>query len=172
MKTKAALLMALAILVSVCAGNAQNTPTTPVAGGPMCQMTPEQRTARQQQMAATVEQMRQKKAAGTLTDTEKVWLDRMEQAGGLCVNGTPRGRCGMGMGWRNGLRNGTGPRAQLGACPQAGSSAVSVPAGQANGKGCAMNTGQGQGAGMGLRNGTGPRSANGTCPLQNPAPAN
>ena len=140
----------------------------------MWQLTPEHRTARQQQMAATVEQLRQKKAAGTITDSEKVWLDGMEQAGGLCVNGIPRGRCGMGMGmgWRNGLRNGTGPRAQLGACLQTGSSSVSVPACQASVKGCGMNAGQGQGAGMGLRNGTGPRIANGTCPLQNPAPAN
>ena len=171
MKTKAALWMALAILVSVCAGNAQNVVVPSAPAGPMCQMTPEHRTARQQQMASTVEQMRQKKAAGTLTDTEEVWLDRMEQAGGLCVNGTPRGKCGMGMGmgWRNGLRNGTGPRAQMGTCTLAENGTISAPAGQATGKG--LNAGQGRGAGMGLRNGTGPRSANGTCPLVNPLPA-
>ena len=134
----------------------------------MCQLTPEQRTARQQQMAATVEQMRLKKQAGTLTGAEKVWLDRMEQAGGLCVNGTQRGKGGMGQG--NGLRNGMGPRAQMGACPQTGNASAAAPACQANGKACGMNAGQGRG--MGLRNGTGPRSAGGTCPLQNPAPAN
>jgi hypothetical protein len=136
-------------------------------------LTPEQRTARQQQMAATVEQLRQKKAAGNLTDSEKIWLDGMEQVGGLCVNGIPRGRCGMGMGmgWRNGLRNGTGPRAQMGACPLAENATVSAPAVQAAGKGIGMNAGQGRGSGMGLRNGTGPRSANGTCPLVNPLPA-
>ena len=108
-----------------------------------------------------------KRFAGTLTDSEKVWLDRMEQAGGLCVNGPPRGRCGMGQGF--GPRNGAGPSAKIGACAQTGNAAVSAPAGQTTGKG--MNGRPGRGAGMGLRNGTGPRSANGTCPLQNPAPA-
>ena len=174
MTTKTAFLLGLALLVSAHAGIAQTTPQTNTAPcGPMWQLTAEQQAERRQQMQTTLEQMRQKKAAGTLTEAEKAWLERVELAGGWCVNGIPRGCCGMGFGYGRG--NGTGPRAQMGMCPLAGNSTAAIapaPGGQVLGKGQAFMGGRGRGAGMGLRNGTGPRSLNGTCPLVNPPPAN
>ena len=174
MTTKTAILLGLSLLVSANLSLAQTTPqTTPAPRGPMWQLTPEQQAERRQMMQTTLDQLRQKKTAGTITDTEKAWLDRVEQAGGWCVNGVPRGGCGMGFGYGRG--NGTGPRAQMGLCPVAGNSTAAIaPAsgGPVLGKGQAFMGGRGRGAGMGLPNGTGPRSLNGTCPLVNPPPAN
>jgi len=174
MTTKTAILLGLSLLVSANLSFAQTTPqTTQAPRGPMWQLTPEQQAERRQMMQTTLDQLRQKKTAGTITDTEKAWLDRVEQAGGWCVNGVPRGGCGMGFGYGRG--NGTGPRAQMGICPLVGNSAAAAAAsasgGQTLGTGKALIGGRGRGAGMGLRNGTGPRSLNGTCPLLTP-PAN
>jgi hypothetical protein len=55
-------------------------------------MIPDQRTAQQQQMQQYVTDLRTKKAAGTITADEQVWLDQAEKQGGRCINGTPRGR--------------------------------------------------------------------------------
>ena len=162
MKNKTSLLVALAILVTACSATAQTTVTPPCPTGPICQMTPEQKAERQQQMQALMADLQEKREAGIITDAENAWLDRMEQAGGLCVNGTPRSGCGMGQG--KGLRNGTGPRSQAGTCTMVGKPAAAVaPAGQAVGKGKPA-IGK-RGAGVGLRDGTGPRSTDGTCPM-------
>ena len=173
MSTKTLILLGLSLLVAANLSIAQTNPqTTPAPRGPMWQLTPEQQAARRQQMQTTLEQLRQKKTDGTLTNTEKTWLERVEQAGGWCVNGIPRGGCGMGFG--GGPRNGTGPRAQMGICPLAGNAGTTVaptPGGQNLGQVRAWNGGRGRGAGMGWRNGTGPRSANGTCPLLDPPTA-
>ena len=170
MTTKTAILLGFSLLVSANLSFAQTTPqTTPAPRGPMWHLTPEQQAERRQTMQTTIEQLRQKKAAGTITDTEKACLDRAEQAGGCCVNGVPRSGCGQGLG--GGPRNGTGPRAQMGTCPLAGTARTTVAptsGGQSLGKGTAWNGGRGRGAGMGLRNGTGPRAVNGTCPLLTP----
>ena len=169
MTTKTAILLGLSLLVSANLSLAQTTPqTTPAPRGPMWQLTPEQQAERRQMMQTTLDQLRQKKTAGTITDTEKAWLDRVEQAGGWCVNGVRRGGCGQGLGG-GGPRNGTGPRAQMGTCPLVGNSAATAASGgQTLGTGKASIVGRGRGAGTGLRNGTGPRSLNGTCPLLTP----
>jgi hypothetical protein len=162
MKNKTSLLVAVAILVASCSVNAQNTTTPPCPTGPICQLTPEQMAERQQQMQALMDDLREKRLAGIITDAENAWLDRMEQAGSQCVNGTTRSGCGIGQG--KGLRNGTGPRSQAGTCTLIGKSTAAVaPAGQAVGKGKAV-IGK-RGAGVGLRDGTGPRSTDGTCPI-------
>jgi len=130
---------------------------------PLGTMTPEQQAECRQQRQTTLIQLRQKQAAGTLTETETAWLSRLEQTGGCCANGTPQGGHGTGP------CDGTGPRAQMGTCPMAGNAATASAsaAGQTVGKGQGRLSGRGQGIGMGLRNGIGPRSADGTCPVQN-----
>ena len=170
---KTAILLGFSLLVSANLSFAQTTSqTTPAPRGPMWQLTPEQQAERRQTMQTTLEQLRQKKTAGTITDTEKAWLDRAEQAGGCCVNGVPRSGCGQGLG--GGPRNGTRPRARMGTCPlagTAGTTAATTASGQNLGKGGAWNGGRGRGAATGLRNGTGPCAVNGTCPLL-PPPTN
>jgi hypothetical protein len=60
-----------------------------------------------------------------------------------------------------GLRNGTGPRAQMGLCP------LTNPQGQID----PAATPGAPGRGRGLRNGMGPRGQAGVCPLVTPPPA-
>jgi hypothetical protein len=175
MKTMTALTMGLTLAVSVLAAIAQdnsNQNTAPAwPCGPMWNLTPEQQAARQQQVQATLADLRAKRDNGTIAAHEKAWLDWMEQAGGMCVNGVPRGgRWGMG----NGPRNGTGPRAQMGLCPFATNAPAAAvtpgPGGRGPGFGMGYGggRGRGQGGGFGPRNGTGPRAQMGTCPLVNP----
>jgi hypothetical protein len=132
MKTKISFIVGLAIVMAGLAVQAQNAtsqPATPTwTPGPAWSLTPEQLADRQQKVQAVLADLRVKRDNGTINANEKAWLERMEQAGGLCVNGVPRGGGrGAGMGWGGGrgrgwgggfgLRNGTGPRAQAGSCP-------------------------------------------------------
>ena len=174
MKTKIAFILGLALVAGALGVQAQNTPapspSTTNTGGPAWRLTPEQRAERQQFIQATVLDLQARRDNGTLNANEKAWLDRMEQAGGPLVNGVAWGG-GRGVGL--GPRNGTGPRAQMGACPLVnGSPAVSTPAAGFRGRGFGMawggGRGWGQGGGFGMRNGTGPRARNGTCPLLAP----
>jgi hypothetical protein len=73
-----------------------------------------------------VAELRQKQAKGSLTAEEQTWLKQVEQRGGRCVTGTPRGPGagkgqgagrGAGQGRGQGLRDGTGPRGADGTCP-------------------------------------------------------
>lgn len=79
-------------------------------GGTAWSLTPEQRAERQQKMQQLLADLRAKKAAGTITIEEQAWLDYVEQAGGMCVNGVPRGGGGRygaaGLGAGRGLRQG------------------------------------------------------------------
>jgi len=99
----------------------------------------------------------------------------------------PTGQNGpRGAGRGYGLRNGTGPRAQMGTCPLANDDqpAAVAPApgnrGPGFGVGNRGGSGQGQRGGWGLRDGTGPRAQWGGCPFVdgnapaavNPAPDN
>lgn len=84
------------------------------------------------------------------------------------------------------LRNGTGPRAQMGTCPLANddqpAAVAPVPGNRGPGFGVGNRGGNGQGqrGGWGLRDGTGPRAQWGGCPFAdgntpaavNPAPDN
>jgi hypothetical protein len=79
------------------------------------QMTPEQRTACQQQMQKYMTDLRAKKAADTITPDEQAWLDQAEKQGGWCVNGIP---CGRGWGAQGGA--GFGPGCGRGWGAQAG----------------------------------------------------
>jgi hypothetical protein len=168
MQTKIAVILGLILIGSVCTTFAQTT--TGPTNGPAWSLTPEQRAARQQQVQTTLADLRAKRDNGTITANEKVWLERMEQAGGLCVNGVPRG---------GGRGAGFGPRAQMGTCPfvtHATAATVTSAPGGGRGRGFGMGwrggRGRGQGNGLGLRDGTGPRSQNGTCPWVNPTPSN
>ena len=100
-------------------------------GGPAWSLTAEQRAERQQAMQNYVASLREKKATGTITAPEQAWLDRMEQRGGMCINGVPRGprggfgargtqehgqgrgRGGMGRGWCGGAGPGANPNCPL-----------------------------------------------------------
>ena len=104
-------------------------------------LTPEQQAAQQAVVQQMVAELRQKQANKTITAEEQAWLQQVEQRGGMCLTGTPRGPgAGRGMGACRGMGAGKGPGA---------------------------GNGQGQGNRRGLRDGTGPRSADGTCPLGN-----
>jgi hypothetical protein len=68
-------------------------------------------------------QLGAKRDAGTITAGELAWLERLEQRGGMGINGVPRGpgagrgpARGGGQGYRQGLRDGTGPRSGQGTC--------------------------------------------------------
>jgi hypothetical protein len=172
MKTKKVIIAALAVILSALTIPAQNTTaqTTPPAWipGPAWSLTAEQLAARRQMVQATLADLRAKRDAGTINATEKAWLDRMEQAGGLCVNGAPRGG---GRGAGAGQCNGTGPMAQAGLCPmqnnptEAATAAAGGPS-RGRGMGWGGKRGRGWGGGFGLQNGTGPRAQDGTCPMQ------
>ena len=72
-------------------------------------MTPEQRAQRQNAMQTFMAGLREKKANNTITPAEQAWLEQMEQRGGLCINGVPRGpRGGFCAGQGNGLGRGQG----------------------------------------------------------------
>ena len=72
-------------------------------------LTPEQRAERQKAMQACVAGLREKNANHTITPEEQKWLEQMEQRGGLCINGVPRGpRGGFGAGQGNGPGRGQG----------------------------------------------------------------
>jgi hypothetical protein len=101
-------------------------------------LTPEQRAQHRTAVQQMVTELRQKQANGTLTAEEKTWLQQVEQRGGMCINGTPRGPgAGQGPGAGNcagacrgqgkGLRDGTGPRSANGTCPNMGSAAQAGP---------------------------------------------
>ncbi len=122
-----------ALAARVAQGAETDNPSTPPCpagqgqGGPAWSMTPEQRAERQKAMQTYVAGLREKKANGTITAKEQACLDRMEQRGGMCVNGVPRGprggfgapgangqgqgrgRGGMGRGWRGGAGAGANP---------------------------------------------------------------
>ena len=77
--------------------------------GPAWNMTPEQRAEHVQQMQAYVAGLREKKANGSITAEEAAWLAKMEERGGLCVNGVPRGpRGGFGAQGQAGQGRGMG----------------------------------------------------------------
>lgn len=89
-------------------------------------LTAEQKSAQCASVQKLVAELRQKQANGTLTAEEQAWLKQVEQRGGRCLTGTPRGPgggkgqgagLGAGQGKRQGLRNGTGPRGVNGTCP-------------------------------------------------------
>jgi hypothetical protein len=101
-------------------------------------LTPEQREAHRVIAQQLIAELREKEAAGMLTAQEQAWLARVEQRGGMCLTGTPRG---PGHGKGQGLGQGQG-----------------------QGKGKGRCQGAGQGKRQGLRDGTGPRSVDGTCP--------
>jgi hypothetical protein len=181
-------MIGLALTVSAFTTSAQDAPAPPkraggspsaVSGlasqilqpGPAWRLTPKQRAARQQQMQATLSQLRAKRNNGTITPAERAWLERVEQAGGLCVNDVPRGG-GFGLG--QGPRNGTGPRAHTGSCPLLADPSAAIapsPRGRGFGRGQWAGHRAYNSAGWGLRNGTGPRSLDGACPLLNPPPS-
>jgi hypothetical protein len=175
MKTKSLILLSLTLAASVLIASAQTQTTgSQTSGqtwptGPAWKLTPEQRAERQQKVQSTLTELRAKRDNGTINTNEKAWLDRMEQAGGRCVNGVPRGG-GRGAGL--GPRNGTGPRAQMGTCPLINDSSAAPTLspgsrGGGFGRGWCGGRGAGQGGGFGLRNGTGPRAQMGMCPLLN-----
>ncbi|MCL5097753.1 MAG: hypothetical protein M1608_09565 [Candidatus Omnitrophica bacterium] len=195
MKTKIICIVSLVMAAATLGLMAQTAPaqtaTAPATvpawtAGPAWSLTPEQLAQRRQMVQNTLADLRAKRDNGTITANENAWLGRMEQAGGLCVNGVPRGTQGAGQG----LRNGTGPRAQMGLCPYATaatttanatvsnatnantSMAPAVWGGRGFGRGFCGGRGWGRGGGFGPRNGTGPRAQNGTCPLLNPAYSN
>lgn len=179
MKTKISLIAGLALAVSAITLAAQTPAPQPPppssTRGPAWRLTPEQQAQRQIQVQTTLNDLRTKRDSGTLTADEKPRLDRMEQAGGLCVNGVPRG-AGRGRGAGFGPHDGTGPRAQDGTCPLVKQPAAVTPApGTGRGPGIGMGSrggrGRGQGGGFGLRDGIGPRSQDGTGPLLNTPPA-
>jgi hypothetical protein len=89
-------------------------------------LTPEQKAAQCAAVQQLVAELRQKQAQGALTAEEQAWLKQVEQRGGQCLTGTPRGPGagkgqgvggGTGQGKRHGLRDGTGPRSADGTCP-------------------------------------------------------
>jgi hypothetical protein len=89
-------------------------------------LTAEQKAAQCTEVQKLVAELRQKQAQGTLTTEEQAWLKQVEQRGGRCLTGTPRGPgggkgqgagLGAGQGRRQGLRDGTGPRSANGTCP-------------------------------------------------------
>lgn len=89
-------------------------------------LTPEQKAEHRAAMQQYVAELRQKQAQGTLTAEERAWLQQVEQRGGPCIDGTPRGGGpgkgpgagnGGGQRHRRGLRDGTGPRNADGTCP-------------------------------------------------------
>lgn len=99
-------------------------------------LTPEQRVEHRATVQKWVSDLRAKRDAGTITAEELALLQRVEQRGGPCVTGAPRGpgagrgpraANGGGFGYRRGLRDGTGPRSALGTCPL-----TNTPAGGAN----------------------------------------
>jgi len=59
--------------------------------GAGCNLTPEQRAERQQQCQAYVAALLEKKANGSITAEEAAWLEQMQERGGMCINGVPRG---------------------------------------------------------------------------------
>jgi hypothetical protein len=125
MKTKSLIVLGLILAVSALIASAQTTgnqtPGQTWPPGPAWKLTPVQRGERQQRIQAILTDLRTKRDNGTINTNEKAWLDRMEQAGGFCVNGVPRsGGQGAGLG----PRNGTGPRAQIGTCPLVNESSV------------------------------------------------
>lgn len=91
-------------------------------------MNAEQRAQHRVVVQQKLAELRQKQANGTATAEEQAWLKQVEQRGGMCINGIPRGWCGgRGYGAGNcaggrqgrgqGLRDGTGPRSVDGTCP-------------------------------------------------------
>ena len=163
MKTKLSLLAGVAFVVTTLAVQAQNTPGPSAAQtcppGPAWQLTPEQLAERQQKVQAILADLRAKRGNGTLTANEKACLDRMEQSGGLCINGVPRG---------GGMGAGCGQRGQMGSCPmQNDATGAAAPASGGCGRGFGMGwggRGRGFGGGFGPQNGTGPCAQDGTCP--------
>jgi hypothetical protein len=103
-------------------------------------LTPEQRAEHRAAMQKLVADLQAKAKSGVLTAEEEALLAQIEQRGGMCLTGTPRGcgmgqgRCagngagqGMGMGMRRGLRDGTGPRSLDGTCVNPGTPANAAP---------------------------------------------
>ena len=101
--------LAVTMLTGVLA-QAQTATTPPCGGGGAGRMlTAEQRVERQKVMQEYLAGLRAKKGNGTITQEEQAFLDRMEERGGLCVNGVPRGpRGGFGAQGQRGQGNGYG----------------------------------------------------------------
>ena len=89
-------------------------------------LTPEQRVEHRAAMQKLVADLQAKAKSGGLTAEEEALLDQIEQRGGTCLTGTPRG-CGMGQGMDMGLRDGTGPRSADGTCLNPGTPASAAP---------------------------------------------
>jgi hypothetical protein len=159
MKTKISLIAGLALAVSAITLAAQTPATQPplhsTTRGPGWRLTPEQQAQRHVQVQTALNDLRTKRDSGTLTADEKARLEGMEQAGGLCINGVPRGG-GRGRGAGFGPRDGTGPRAQDGTCPLVKHSAAVTPA---------PGSGRGPGFGMGYRGGRGRGQGGGHLPV-------
>jgi len=86
-----------------------NCPIRQQFGGPGWAMTPEQKLQRQQIVQAYIEELKNKKANGTITQAEMQWLENMQNRNGMCINGVPRGQGnGAGLGKRNGAGQGRG----------------------------------------------------------------
>jgi hypothetical protein len=100
MKTKAFLktwlaALCLAGLTTALMAADQNAPLPSLEPGHGWFLTPQERMERQQQMQATVTELRSRLAAGTISAEEQAWLEQAEARGGTCINGTPAR-----MGWR------------------------------------------------------------------------
>jgi len=125
----AALIIAACTIANFAIAQTTNPPTqafpcpvmsgtnTNIVPGPAWTLTPEQLNARWQAVQQWVSSLRAKRDNGTITPQEKQWLEAMEQRGGLCINGIPRGpqgRSGMmgpggaGYGFRGGRGQGFG----------------------------------------------------------------
>jgi hypothetical protein len=162
---KTTLAVILAALTWAFASEAQtNAPVTPGTQPAGCRLTPEQWNERQSQRQAWREQAPGRRGSGA--GMANPMAGRGQGRWGQAAMGGP-GR-GMGGGW--GLRDGTGPRAQMGLCPWQNNGGANPAFGRAAGKGKNTMGGWGRGGGRGLKNGTGPRGSDGTCPLVNPAP--
>lgn len=119
-------------------------------------LTPEQRAEHRAAIQQTMATLRQKQTDGTLTAEEAAWLKNVEERGGPCVSGAPRGRGpGKGPGAGNGRRFRHGP---------------GDGSGPGNGQDAGPGPGRGNGGRHGLRDGTGPRATDGTCPKATPPP--
>lgn len=135
----AVLLMGSATILMAQTATAQTAkPTCPLGYEPGYgrSLSAEQRAQHRAAVQQLVAELRQKRTNGTITTEEQTWLQQVEQRGGMCINGTPRGcgagrgpgagncartRQGQGQGQGRGLRDGTGPRSLDGTCP------ISVP---------------------------------------------
>jgi hypothetical protein len=87
--------LCLAGLTTTLVATDQNAPLPSLEPGQGLFLTPQERLERQQQVQATVADLRGKQASGAISAEEQVWLAQAEARGGICINGIPAR-----MGWR------------------------------------------------------------------------